>query len=125
MFEKHIVDQLFLKLNSIETKLDLALEFIQGIGQGLERTINLVGKEERYMSTMQDVLNDIAAETTLEQGLMTLVNNLQAQIKSITAAAGIPSDVQSDIDAAFTDLEANKTALAASLAANTPAAATA
>ena len=68
------------------------------------------------MKTIDDVLAETARQTTIEDGMETLLTNLQAQI---TAAGGN----QAKIDAVFTAFKSNNDRAAAAIVANTPAAA--
>ena len=65
------------------------------------------------MATLQDLVNDVAAETT-EIGMLTaFINNLKAQI---TAIPGITPAQQTEIDSIFAGMEANKAAISAAMA---------
>lgn len=75
----------------------------------------LIKKEIEMANTLDDVLNDVENESTVEDSLITLLQGVKAQLD---AAKGD----QTKIDAIFTGLEANKAKLAAALTANTPAA---
>jgi len=66
-------------------------------------------------ATLDQVLADVTAETTLVGSLQTFVQGLEAQIANIGLS---PSD-QAKVDQIFAGLEANKVALAAIQ--NTPA----
>ena len=62
------------------------------------------------MATLQDCVDDMAAEATLIGTVSAFIAGLQAQIAAIP---GITPAVQAQIDAVFAAAEANKTALAA------------
>jgi len=76
---------------------------------------NLEGKEEDEMATLNDLQNEVTALTTVEESAEALISGLSAQLK---AAGTDPAAIQKVID----DLDAGKTALAAAVTANTPAA---
>lgn len=93
------------QLNRIESKLD-----------------SLINKENKMSATLDQVLADVTSETTLENSIVTLLDSVQAQLTSALANTTIAPADQAKIDSIFTGLEANKTALTAAIAANTPAA---
>lgn len=77
--------------------------------------LKLSTKQEKTMALIDDTLADVTAQTTVEQSAVTLLNSLSAQL----AAAGTdPVKLQQIKDG----LDANTAALAAAVAANTPAA---
>lgn len=86
--------------------------------QILQRLDVIERKEATIMASIDDVITDVTAETTLIGGVQTLVQGLKDQLAAALAGTNIPADVQAKIDAAFAGLEANKTALA--LVTNTP-----
>ena len=63
------------------------------------------------MATLNDILAEVQAETSVDQGLLTLINNLVANQNNPTEMAQILSTLQSNI-----------APLSAALTANTPAA---
>jgi hypothetical protein len=86
--------------------------------KAIKADIHAVKAEEDTMAaTIQDVLTDVQAETTVEGSVITLLNSLSAQL----LAANVP---QATIDSIVGTLQSNTAALSAALAANTPAAAT-
>lgn len=74
------------------------------------------------MATIDQVVQDVTDETTVEQSLVTLTAGIKAQLDAITAGA-LPPATQAKVDAIFAQLETNKATLAAAITANTPAAA--
>lgn len=74
----------------------------------------------KIMASLDQVVQDVTDESTLEDSIITLLTNVQAQLAAILAG-NLPPDVQAKVDAVFASLEANKTKLAAAVAANTPA----
>lgn len=95
------------QLNRIEQKLDLILK-----------------KEVAMSATIDQLVADVTAETTLEGSIITLLNNVEAQLKAALANTVIAPADQAKLDSMFSDLESNKAALAAAIAANTPVAPT-
>lgn len=101
MFEKEIKHQ----LNRIESMLILLLK------RG--GTMN---------ETTQQILDAVTAETALEQGVLTLITNLQSQLSAALANTTISAQDQQNLNTIFADLQSNSAALSAALTANTPAA---
>lgn len=91
------------RLSALEAKLD-----------------RLIIMEEQIMSTLADLVSKVQEETTLVQGVQTLITNLQAQIGAITAGT-LTAEQQAQIDQIFTELSTNNAALTAALQANTVA----
>lgn len=83
---------------------------------------DLFNFKETLMATLQQVQDDMSEETTLIESLSSFIAGLQQQIKDALAGTTLPPAVQAQIDAVFTQAEANKAALTQALAANTPAA---
>jgi hypothetical protein len=76
----------------------------------------------KIMASIDQLIQDVADESTLEDSLIALVGNLQTQLQDALSGVNVPAPVQAKLDAAFTTLEQNKQKLAAALASNTPAA---
>lgn len=76
----------------------------------------------RIMASIDDLVNDVAAESTVDDSIIALVQGLQTQLAAALANVTIPPDVQAKIDQAFAGIEANKAKLAAAVVAGTPAA---
>jgi hypothetical protein len=86
------------KLNQINDKLDLILN-----------------KENILMATIQDVVTEVAAETTVNDSIVTLLDGIAAQL----TAAQASSDPTA-IAAVITSLQANSKILTDAITANTP-----
>lgn len=71
------------------------------------------------MASLDDVLNDVTAETTLVSGVSTLVSGLQKQLADALSGT-LTAEQQSKVDQIFAAAEANKAALATALASGTP-----
>lgn len=75
--------------------------------------------ESAIMKTVEDLKNDVAAETAVDASIVTLVNGLAAQLKALSAG-GTPVD-PAVIDSLATQLESDTAGIAAAVTANTPA----
>lgn len=93
-------DDVTARLNRIEAKLDL-----------------LLVKEQKLMATIQDVQNAVTSETTVVGSVVTLLNQLSAQLQ-----AAIAQNDPAALQALVTSINANATTLANAVTANTPAA---
>ena len=92
------------QLDRIEHKLDLVL-------------VRIVEEENRIMATLDDLLSDVADESTVVASVETLLTNLSQQLAA-AIAANDPAKIQAVKDA----IDANKARLSAAVVANTPAA---
>lgn len=73
------------------------------------------------MAALDDLKAAVAAEQTVEQSAITLLNGLTSQLAALVAASN-GSVAAADIQAIVTSVNANAAALAAAVTANTPAA---
>lgn len=96
---------------NLNIKLDPVLTGLLRQAVGMLATIG--EKETRIMATLQDIVNDVAAESTAIDSLGMFVRGLQDQIKALP---GISAEMQTQIDGIFTAVEKNKSALAAAMA---------
>lgn len=82
--------------------------------------IYLILRLEKFMATasqaLTDLQNQVAAEQTVEQSAITLITNLAGQV---AAANGVSPAA---VEAVVAQIQSNAAALAAAVAANTPAA---
>ena len=76
---------------------------------------------EIIMATLQDVLNDVAEESTQIDSLSALTAGIKAQLDQILSGATLPSSVQEQINTLFSGVEANRGKVVAAINANTPA----
>ncbi len=74
----------------------------------------LVTQEQKLMATLNDVQNAVTAEDTVIDSAITLIQGLADQIKNLQPK-------QAAIDKLAADVSAKSQALAAAVAANTPA----
>jgi hypothetical protein len=72
------------------------------------------------MATLQDIANAVAAETTIDNSIVTLLNSIVAQLKAAQA-----SNDPAAMDAVVSSIQSNTAILQAAITANTPAAPTA
>ena len=82
----------------------------------------VIRKEDTIMATLDQIAADMTEETTLIDGISTLITGLKQQLTDALAGTTLPPAVQAQVDAIFTTAEANKAKLAAAAVANTPAA---
>jgi hypothetical protein len=80
----------------------------------------LIQREGDLMKTFAQLQADVAANTTVDASVVTLVSGLVSQLQALSAA-GTPVDPAA-IDALATQLETNTASLSAAVTANTPAA---
>jgi len=88
----------------VSAKLDQILTALQSLG-------------DKLMATLADIQNDVASESTVIDGVVTLLGELSTQL-----AAAIAANDPAALQAIVTSIDANKAKLAAAVAANTPAA---
>lgn len=67
------------------------------------------------MATIQDIANAVAAETTVDQSIVTLLDNIVAELKAAQA-----SNDPVAMDAVVASIQANQKTLSDAITANTP-----
>jgi hypothetical protein len=72
------------------------------------------------MATLDEILADVQAETSLISGVSTLIDGLKTQLAAALANESLSPAVQAQVDQIFATAEANKAALAVALVENTP-----
>ena len=72
------------------------------------------------MATIDQVLADVTDEGSRLDSISMLISGLQQQLKDALSGLIIPADVQTKIDAVFTQAEANKAKIDAALNTNVP-----
>ncbi len=82
---------------------------------------HIIHQQEKIMASLEDIARDVTEESTLIDGVSTLITGLKTQLATALEGAGLSPDTQKQIDAIFAAAEANKAKLATALAANTPA----
>lgn len=100
-------DYLFFTLGRIEEKLDLLL-------------LRLKDMNAQVDQNFLDLQASVAADTTVEQSAITLLQGLSAQLTAALAAAA--NGDSAALPALKAQIDANAAALAAAITANTPAA---
>lgn len=80
--------------------------------------IHLSRRLRKVMATLADIQAKVAAETTVEQSAITLLQELSQQLKDALANGADPATLQAIAD----NLDQNNANLAAAITANTPAA---
>jgi hypothetical protein len=100
------------------------MEFLLGlILRALKQEVQTMSQVDDDLSELKD---DVAELTTVDQSAIALINGIQGQIAAAVAAAqaagATPAQLQSLSDL-HTAISAQKDAMAAAVAANTPAAA--
>lgn len=100
----HVLLLIFRKLERIERML-----------------LNLTDDTEKEMTGLTDLQAQVAANTTVEQSAVTLIQGLKTQLDAAIAASQNGDDSQ--LEALSTQLATDDAALAAAITANTPAAA--
>ena len=94
---------------------NLIIEFGPATLNVVERLISQLSqvsdKETQLMSTLDDDIAAVAAQTTAVGGLATFISSLENQIKAL----GITPAQQAQIDAIFANVTANNAAIAAAL----------
>ena len=73
-------------------------------------------------STLDDVLQDVADESTVDDSIIALTTSLQTQLAAALESTTVTPAVQAKIDAIFAQVETNKAKVAAAVLAGTPAA---
>lgn len=101
-------------LDTINTKLDGIYVMLLRIAAATN--VNTT-QGVRIMATMADIEAAVAAETAVEQSVITLLGQLSAELTA-ALAANDPAAMQHVVD----ELNANSAALSAAVAANPPAA---
>jgi len=96
----------------IECKVDQALVQLDRVLAQQERILE---REAQMAATIDDILAGVQQESTVDDSIITLLNNIAAQL----ANAGVPQD---KIDAIMAVITANQAKVTAAVTANTPAA---
>lgn len=78
-----------------------------------------VAMERQMAQTLDDVLTDISELGTKEDGLVTLLNGIKAQLTDALSGTLTP-DQQAKVDQVFAAVEARKAAIQEAIDANTP-----
>ncbi len=99
-------------------------QLLGAIGHRLRRVENSLAAQlallEKIMATLDQVLKDVTDESTAIASVSALIAGLKQQLADALAGTTLSPATQAQVDAIFTQAEANKTAIATALAANTP-----
>lgn len=117
----HAVSHVARELQELREQRQNEFDWIKSLS-GLVTKHDLKEMENRIMAKIEEVLQDISDESTLEDSILALVTGIKQQLADALANVTVPADVQAKIDAAFAQLEANKAKLTDAITANTPAA---
>src|SRR5450631_3159283 len=102
-------------------QLNIIIGFDREALNAVERLVSLLSqiskKETLLMSTLDEDIAAIAAQTTAIGSLTTFITGLEAQI---AALPGLTPAQQAAIDKIFTDVNANNAAIAAAMVVNVP-----
>lgn len=113
--ENFKIDPRVFQLCDYLESIDRRLTNIERFTKQINDVTQLIDKEIKRMApTLDDVLADVTAESTVEDSVITLLNGISAQLK---AANGDPTKIQAIKDG----LDANIAKLNAALTSNTPA----
>jgi hypothetical protein len=98
------------------------VELVQRLDQiaGMLSTLQTLGVSQ--MATLDQVLQDVADESSQIDSLSTLTAALKQQVQDALAGVTLPPAVQAKVDAVFTGIESNKQKVVDAINANTPAA---
>lgn len=94
-------------LKEINNRLDLVLNLL----------IHILNKENLIMATIQDISAAVAAESTVDDSIITLLNQIVQQLKDAQA-----SNDPAAMDAVVASIQANTKKLSDAVTANTPTA---
>lgn len=72
------------------------------------------------MATLDEVLAEVAKETTDIGSLTTFIQGLEQQIKDALSGVTLPPDVQTKVDQVFANVTNNDAAIVAAMASNVP-----
>jgi hypothetical protein len=73
-------------------------------------------------TTIDDILQGVTDESTVEDSLIALTTNIKAQLDAALAGTTLPPAVQAKYEAVFAKITDNKAKAAAAVLANTPSA---
>lgn len=99
--------------DTLAAKLDEILLQLHSIS---ERETNIMATLE----TLDTILTRVTEQTTIAQGLVTLIAGLRQQILDAGTAAGLTPEVLAKFDAILATVDANSAVLSSALTANVP-----
>jgi chromosome segregation ATPase len=105
------------------SRLDRELQNLQATANQILKAVNtLQTMEGRTMATVQDVINEITAERTVEDSVVALLDAIQAQLVDVKAQLAAGGTDASALDAVIASLKDNEAKLTDAVTRNTPAA---
>jgi uncharacterized coiled-coil protein SlyX len=97
------------------------MSFIKSIQTTTESKLDsILANQEKIMATLDEVLTEVAKETTDISSLTTFIQGIQQQLADALSGVTLPPDVQAKVDAVFTNVTSNDAAVLAAMAANVP-----
>jgi ubiquitin-protein ligase len=87
------------------------------IDQVIDLLHNVIAKENKIMATLTDLQNSVAAQTTVESSIVTLLDGIAQQLRD-AQANNDPAAIQAVID----QIDSNTKAMSEAVTRNTPAA---
>ncbi len=79
-------------------------------------------QQEKLMATVAELAAAVEAQSTIVDSIVTLVANLEQEVKDALADTSLSPEAQAQLDAAFAKIKDNSDKMAAAVTANTPAA---
>lgn len=107
----------------IHHHIELPAEVMERLDVLLRKADLIIRNQEKFMPTLDQILTDVADESTQIDSLSTLTAGIKQQLADALAGTTLPTAVQAKIDAVFAGVEANKGKVVAAINANTTAAA--
>jgi chromosome segregation ATPase len=105
------------------TRLDRELQNLQATANQILKSVNtLQTMEGKTMATVQDVINEITAERTVEDSVVALLDAINAQLTDVKAQLAAGGTDASALDAVIASLKDNEAKLTDAVTRNTPAA---
>lgn len=126
MFNNFNLDNLVQKVESIQheqfekliNRLDRIISLLDTMSSSTTTKLNtIISKENTIMATIQDVTDAIAAESTVDDSIIALLNGIVIQLQA-AQASGDPAA----LDTVVAGIQSNAAKIQAAVVANTPAA---
>jgi len=93
-----------------DAKLDRLIASVDAL------TVQIKQQETKIMATFQDLIAAVENETTVEQGVVVLLQRLSTELTTAIAVGATPASLQAIVD----QINANANLLAGAVVANTP-----
>jgi len=105
------------------SRLDKEIQQLQATCNQILKTVTAIQTTEgKVMATVQDVINEIAAERSVEDSVVALLDAINAQLVDVKAQLAASGADASALDAVIAQLKANEDKLTDAVTRNTPAA---